>query len=334
MLFSLVWERNSLHPQPVGITPAVRLVGTSPLPLSPQSVPLPPITRCTPGHITRVAFLQYFYSYVPFTYYIDLDFVIECLNGFVIAEKCLKVQRLQPAVVEVGRIAPGVVGAAHGGVEGLAGNMAQPWVQYALGGGAASGLGGGVGGAAAGGATGPLALTNSAAGGQGLPGGGAPGTALAVHGNYPSYQLGMMGSSTPALALFPSVSDRMLRNPLIAHRIQKGREIGRTPSRIVQLLNAVFESDLLVPSDCEDVKKSVFAEAVKFGKIEEIVVPRPDSKNNDGVGKIFIAYTDVTSARKFQAEINGRTFDGRVVCAAFYPTDRFKKGLYSLTTDA
>ena len=49
-----------------------------------------------------------------------------------------------------------------------------------------------------------------------------------------------------------------------------------------------------------------------------------------GVGKIFVHFSDITSARKFQYEINGRKFDEKVVAASFYPLDKFDKGLYTL----
>lgn len=50
----------------------------------------------------------------------------------------------------------------------------------------------------------------------------------------------------------------------------------------------------------------------------------------DGVGKIFVHFSDLTGARKFQYETNGRTFEDRVVAASFYPVDKFDKGEYTL----
>ncbi len=63
-------------------------------------------------------------------------------------------------------------------------------------------------------------------------------------------------------------------------------------------------------------------------------MPRPSKSGDDvvvdGVGKIFVAFADYTSARKFQIEANGRKFQGRVVAASFYPLDAFEKGQYTL----
>jgi len=64
----------------------------------------------------------------------------------------------------------------------------------------------------------------------------------------------------------------------------------------------------------------------------QVVIPKPakDGTYIDGVGKIFVYFSDLTSARKFQLDANGRKFENRVVCAAFYPVDKFQAGKYKL----
>lgn len=48
--------------------------------------------------------------------------------------------------------------------------------------------------------------------------------------------------------------------------------------------------------------------------------------------QVFLVYGDVTSARRAQLMLNGRRFDQtRVVCAAFFPEQRFTAGHYTLT---
>lgn len=48
--------------------------------------------------------------------------------------------------------------------------------------------------------------------------------------------------------------------------------------------------------------------------------------------QVFLVYGDVTSARRAQYMLNGRRFDQtRVVCAAFFPEQKFKDGQYTLT---
>lgn len=142
--------------------------------------------------------------------------------------------------------------------------------------------------------------------------------------------------AVPATVVSASVTARITSNPILAAQIKQGREIGARPSLVVQLLNAVYPEDIISDSDYNEILKEVREEASKFGHVETIKMPRPTTVNSAplGMGKIFVQFSDVTSARKFQQEMNGRTFDvTKVVCAAFYPTDRFLQGKYVLYAD-
>merc|ERR1712137_839124 len=80
------------------------------------------------------------------------------------------------------------------------------------------------------------------------------------------------------------------------------------------------------------VSNPVLAMQVKQGTVTRVVIPKPskDGQFNEGVGKIFISFADLTAARKFQMDANGRKFENRVVCAAFYPQEKFNDGKYKL----
>ena len=101
---------------------------------------------------------------------------------------------------------------------------------------------------------------------------------------------------------------------------------------MVQLLNAVYAEDIAEDADYNEIVKEVKEEAGRYGPVESIRIPRPSaaSPNPLGTGKIFVQFSDLTSSRKFQQDTNGRQFDGRVVCAAFYPLDRYLQGKYVL----
>lgn len=129
-----------------------------------------------------------------------------------------------------------------------------------------------------------------------------------------------------AASVASSVTAKILANPILAAQIKQGRELGSRPSLVVQLVNAVYAEDIANDADYNDIVKEVKEEASRFGHVESIKIPRTGA----GVGKIFVQYVDLTSARKFQQDMNGRLFDGRVVCAAFYPVDRFVQGKYTL----
>ncbi|GIX63221.1 U2 snRNP auxilliary factor, large subunit, splicing factor subfamily protein [Babesia caballi] len=130
-----------------------------------------------------------------------------------------------------------------------------------------------------------------------------------------------------------SVTQTLLSNPLLGLQMQSGRRIGAQPSRIVQLLNIVFHEDLIHDKKYHEIKDAIMEEAKRYGHLEDIVIPRPkeDLSYREGVGKVFLKFADETSSRRAQYMLNGRLFDGkRVVCAAFFPFERFMRGKYTL----
>jgi splicing factor U2AF subunit len=135
-----------------------------------------------------------------------------------------------------------------------------------------------------------------------------------------------------ATAMSNSMTQKIVSNPVLAMQVKQGREIGSRPSTIVQLLNAVYQEDLMDDQDYEDITAEVHSEASKHGTVTRVVIPKPakDGSFVDGVGKVFVSFADLTAARKFQVDSNGRKFENRVVCAAFYPVERFNEGRYKL----
>merc|ERR1712217_55565 len=121
-----------------------------------------------------------------------------------------------------------------------------------------------------------------------------------------------------ATAMSNSMTQKIVSNPVLAMQVKQGREVGSRPSQVVQILNAVFQEDLMDDQDYEDITAEVHSEASKHGTVTRVVIPKPskDGQFNEGVGKIFISFADLTAARKFQ---------NRVVCAAFYPQENKEK---------
>ena len=129
-----------------------------------------------------------------------------------------------------------------------------------------------------------------------------------------------------------SMTMKIMSNPALTQQISRGRQVGCVPSTVVQLLNCVYGEDLVDASEVKDINIAVKDEAMKYGSVEDVVIPVPpkDGSFTPGVGKIFVNFKDVTAARKFQAEINGRLWDKRVCCAAFYPVDRLNKKQFTI----
>jgi len=135
-----------------------------------------------------------------------------------------------------------------------------------------------------------------------------------------------------ATAMANSMTQKIVSNPVLAMQVKQGREVGSRPSQVVQLLNAVYQEDLMDDQDFEDIQKEVHDEACKHGSVVTVHIPKPskDGSYVDGVGKIFIHFQDLTAARRFQLDSNGRKFENRIVCAAFYPVERFVGASYKL----
>jgi len=135
-----------------------------------------------------------------------------------------------------------------------------------------------------------------------------------------------------ATAMSNSMTQKIVSNPVLAMQVKQGREVGSRPSTIVQLLNAVYQEDLMDDQDYDDIMSEVHNMASKHGTVSRVIIPKPakDGTSIDGVGKVFVSFQDLTAARKFQLDCNGRKFEHRVVCAAFYPQEKFTEGKYKL----
>merc|ERR1711959_119170 len=104
-----------------------------------------------------------------------------------------------------------------------------------------------------------------------------------------------------ATAMSNSMTQKIVSNPVLAMQVKQGREVGSRPSTIVQLLNAVFQEDLMDDQDYDDIMAEVHNMASKHGTVSRVIIPKPakDGGYVDGVGKIFVCFQDMTAARKF-----------------------------------
>lgn len=142
------------------------------------------------------------------------------------------------------------------------------------------------------------------------------------------------GAPVAATAMTNSMTQKIVANPAVAMQVRQGREVGARPSQVVQLLNTVYQKDLMDDQEYEDILKEINDEALKHGNVSQVHIPKParDGSYVDGVGKVFVKFQDITAARRFQTDFNGRKFDDRVMCAAFYPLDLFREGRYTLNS--
>ena len=90
--------------------------------------------------------------------------------------------------------------------------------------------------------------------------------------------------------------------------------------RVLQLLNMVTAEELIDDEDYKEIVEDVREECGKYGKVEDIKVPRPalGSRQSAGVGKIFIKYDTPESARRALQSLAGRKFADRTVITTYF----------------
>ncbi|KAF3835647.1 hypothetical protein F7725_028205 [Dissostichus mawsoni] len=68
----------------------------------------------------------------------------------------------------------------------------------------------------------------------------------------------------------------------------------------------------------EDMKE----ECQKYGSVVSLLIP----KENPGKGQVFVEYANSSDSKEAQRLLTGRTFDGKLVVATFYPLSAYKRG--------
>ena len=94
--------------------------------------------------------------------------------------------------------------------------------------------------------------------------------------------------------------------------------------RVLQLLNMTTAEELMKDGEYEGVLEDVEEEALKYGKVLDIKIPRPvGGREVNGVGKVFIKFADSASAQKALRALAGRNFSNRTVVATFFGEEYF-----------
>ncbi|KAJ9562033.1 hypothetical protein OSB04_007193 [Centaurea solstitialis] len=106
--------------------------------------------------------------------------------------------------------------------------------------------------------------------------------------------------------------------------------IGPTPTKVLCLTQVVTEDELKDDEDYQDILDDMKIECEKFGKLVNVVIPRPNPNGEPvpGVGKVFLEYEETEGSTKARAGLNGRKFGGNPVVASFYPENKFSQGEY------
>ncbi|CAJ1954535.1 unnamed protein product [Cylindrotheca closterium] len=93
-------------------------------------------------------------------------------------------------------------------------------------------------------------------------------------------------------------------------------------TRVVELQNMLTDNDLVNEDEYNDILEDTREECGQFGQLISLHIPR---KGEAGATKIYLEYGSNEDAAKAIAGLEGRTFDGRKVLAAFFDEAKFAK---------
>lgn len=94
------------------------------------------------------------------------------------------------------------------------------------------------------------------------------------------------------------------------------------PSPVLRLLNLIDDSHLHNEEEYEDILEDMKEECQKYGSVVSLLIP----KENPGKGQVFVEYANANDSKEAQRLLTGRTFDGKLVVATFYPLSAYKRG--------
>ena len=98
------------------------------------------------------------------------------------------------------------------------------------------------------------------------------------------------------------------------------------PSRCICMINLFSPQDLVDDIEFQDYYGDIWQECQKFGLVENIFVSRPDLDTMEvpiNIGKVYVKFFEVVSAKKAKYFLNGKTFNNRTVVISFYPEQWF-----------
>ena len=103
-------------------------------------------------------------------------------------------------------------------------------------------------------------------------------------------------------------------------------EFAKIPSRVVMFINAVSPEDLLDDSDYEEIIDDFRQKCSVYGTVLNVEIPRPNIEEGtytDDVGKIFIKFSTLKTAKIARYNISGLKYNNRLIVGSFYPESYF-----------
>lgn len=102
-----------------------------------------------------------------------------------------------------------------------------------------------------------------------------------------------------------------------------------SPSKCICMVNMFTPQDLVDSVDFNDAYNDIWQECQKHGLVENVSICRPDLDSMEiptNVGKVYVKFFELVSAKKARYNLNGKTFNNRTVIVTFYPETWFNNG--------
>ena len=112
------------------------------------------------------------------------------------------------------------------------------------------------------------------------------------------------------------------------------RQVQSGPSCCLMLTNLLIPEQVEDINEYADVEDETFEEMEQYGKVEQVIAPKPTMKYapgqppEPGVGKVFVKFATINEAEVGRKALEGRRFEGRIVEASYYPEDKFRNGQF------
>lgn len=137
-------------------------------------------------------------------------------------------------------------------------------------------------------------------------------------------------SSTPGMPSAEEYSAAMgvgITRPIIPAGVDHSNA---ADARILLMLNMVTVDDLVDDAEYQEILEDIRAECANFGHVEDIRIPRPakkektgwapggakkDEVQTDGVGRVYVKYSEPAGAAMGLKALAGRSFAGRSIIA-------------------
>lgn len=131
--------------------------------------------------------------------------------------------------------------------------------------------------------------------------------------------------------------------------IQGISEEGGEPTTAMTLLNMVTPEELMDDEEYGEIVEDIRDECGKYGTVKDVRIPRPQAtskgaaaktwkqtkdgepmeeqaKEREGVGRVYIRFSQIDECKKALQAIAGRSFNSRIIIAAYiseddYPSD-------------